>query len=421
MKVAGVIAEYNPFHNGHQYQLEQLRRETGADYIVIAMSGNFLQRGVPAITDKYLRTKMALLGGADLVLELPSVWSTASAQYFASAGVALLAKCGVVDTICFGVETKQPDQLYKIADFLYTEPPEYLLALKEQLKTGKSFAAARIHALRDCTSLSENLNDLSMPNNILALEYLCAIRKQNSLRKKSLPASDKRIAPPALSAHMILRRGDNYHDSTVSSRFASATAIRKLLLSSADEQPLSSVLPANTHALLNHQKCLIPEDAISQMLYYKLLSEQHLGYCAYADCNEELSHRIRNKLPSYQSFTQFCSLLKCKDFTYTRISRVLVHILLNIKASDYALGKELGMIPYLRVLGFRKNAGELLHSIKKQSSVPLITKMADAFSIIPTEAAWMLQKDIFAADIYQHLLPSKEPPKNEFNRGILIL
>lgn len=419
MKVAGVIAEYNPFHNGHRYQLEQVRKQTDADYIIIAMSGNFLQRGVPAIMDKYSRTRLALSQGADLVIEIPTIWASASAEYFASAGVRLLSCTQVVDTLCFGAECSSLDTLQTIADILSSESSQYQDLLQEGLKSGCSFPKARMQALSsilvntpECQMQDYPMQEfdalLSSPNNILAIEYLRAL---------SSVSTDNKITP-----FLIPRVGSGYHDETLC-EFASATAIRKQLLS---QEPLRDVLPNDILMQLNEYADTygyVSENAISSMLGYQLYSCAHKGCSCYADCSLELSNRIRHLLPEYKNFTQFCQLLKTKELTHTRISRALLHILLQITDEQYEAGKELSMIPYLRILGFRKNATPLLQSIKQHASIPMITKVRTANRQIATNAMWMFEKDLFASDIYRQLIIAnkKSVPKNDYSQKLIIL
>ena len=233
MKVTGIIAEYNPFHNGHLYQLTEARKKTDADFIIVVMSGDFMQRGTPAIINKWERTRMALSGGADLVLELPCVFATASANMFALGGISLLARTGVVTDLCFGAETDSITDFLTLAKFLNEEPDFFKNALKNELKTGISFPAARSSALSAEASLplsSEKL--LSSPNNILGIEYC-----------KALFALSSSIKP-----HIIKREGSGYNDREVNKqdRFASASAIRTVLLNPSkgrSSSDLSSFLP----------------------------------------------------------------------------------------------------------------------------------------------------------------------------------
>ena len=416
MKVAGVITEYNPFHNGHKYQLEQIKRQTSADYIVVAMSGNFVQRGEPAIIDKYERTRMALLSGADLVLELPSVFATASAEFFARGGVSVLKNAGVVDTLCYGVECVDHELTKLVAGVLKNPPSAYSASLARLIQDGVSFPAARSRALceyfRDTyDSASEKLDAfIASPNNILAIEY-----------EKALMDCD-------ITGFPIQRVGEGYHSTDSTCEFSSATAVRGVISTLIDTDKhntitdtqldnsgifskLSQLMPSDCADILVN--CILGShivftDDISDLLYYRLISERNVGYEKYADCTNELSAKIVKNLYKYESFTQFCNLLKSKNLTYTRISRVLTHILLGIENDDFNICMD---NPYLRILGFKKSSGELMHLIKKRASAPLITKVADA----PYE---LISKDIFAADLYGRLCHSQH---NEFTHGIVIV
>ncbi len=416
MKTAGVITEYNPFHNGHKYQLEQIKKQTGSDYIIVVMSGNFVQRGQPAIIDKYSRTRMALECGADLVLEMPVVCATASAEYFAAGGIEVLKNTGVVDTLCYGVETVDHDMAKSVAGVLKNPPDEYSNRLKDYMQSGLSFPVARSKALSEFLVSSDKYVDIdecsttyehsditdfiSSPNNILAIEY-----------EKALIGTD-------ITGFPIQRVGEGYHSTSSDSKLASATAIRKLFstLDCCDEislkaAKLSHIMPQNCADILlesfNAGHIVFP-DGISDMLYYRLFLEKDNGFEKYADCTKELSSKIIKNIYRYESFTQFCELLKSKNLTYTRISRVLIHILLDIKNDDH---KAYHTAPYLRVLGFRKSSAALMHEIKKRASAPLITKVADA----PYD---LIAKDIFAADIYNRLCANS---RNEFTNGIVIV
>lgn len=416
MKVAGVITEYNPFHNGHKYQLEQIKRQTSADYIVVVMSGDFVQRGEPAIIDKYKRTRMALLSGADLVLELPSVFATASAEFFAGGGVSVLKNTGIVDTLCYGVESVDHELTKLVAGVLKNPPAEYSASLARLIQGGMSFPAARSRALceyfRDTyDSASEKLDAfIASPNNILAIEY-----------EKALMDCD-------ITGFPIQRVGEGYHSTDSTSKFSSATAVRGLISTLIDidkhntitnmqldnswiSAKFSQLIPsACTNILVN---CILgghivfPDD-ISEMLYYRLLTRKDKGFAQYADCTKELSAKIVKNIYKYESFTQFCNLLKSKNLIYTRISRVLTHILLGIENNDFNICMD---NPYLRILGFKKSSGELMHLLKKRASTPIITKVADA----PYE---LISKDIFAADLYGRLCHSQQ---NEFTHGVVII
>ena len=421
MKTAGIIAEYNPFHNGHQYQIKTIRRLTGADFVIVAMSGNFLQRGVPAIADKYMRTRMALLGGADLVLELPAVWATSSAEYFAAGGVQLLGKTGVVDMLCYGCETPEKELMQAIVGVLSQNSSDYQALVSSDMKQGNPFPVARSRAL--CSLLPTFSSDavssfLASPNNILALEYEKAIARWNSMTSMH----DK-----VLASTPIQRIGEGYHSTKTGVTFASATAIRKALLSpSGNDSGLSQMIPETSAALLTtlaQQHLLMDMDTFSSALYTRLWALQPKGYADFADCGMDLSRRITQQLEHFLSFSQFADLLKSKNTTYTRICRALLHILLGIRQEDYAALWQPDGVPYLRVLGFRKDSSALLSAIKKEASVPLITKVADAPRLLPDAAYKQLQQDISCADLYRAtaMMQAQMKLPNEYRQPIVIV
>lgn len=445
MKNIGIIAEYNPFHNGHAYQIEKIRNETKADHIVIAMSGDFVQRGAPAVINKYARTRMALSCGADLVLELPALWACASAERFAAAGCLLFDKTGCVDGLCFGTEADDITLLSEAAELLSDEPERFSKYLTKAMKKGLSYPAAREAALQKslsdqsfgagekessakaknpdirCSGLPEHtLNELlGSPNNILAIEYLKAIRK---LR---LP----------LTPFPLKRNGADYHNGDICAKNASATAIRALLTNTDSDfftaermnlpttektagctiqtlaaTDLERVMPPAAVSVLREylsESPLLREDDFSSVLGYLL----HL-YAAdpkgpenplsrFGDSNTTIANRIIKHRYQFETFSQFCELCKSRNITYTRISRILLHTLLNITNDDYKNGEALDCIPYLRILGFRKKSAPLLTELKRTAKVPIISKPADASRILGKEALRMFERDVFAAELYE--------------------
>ncbi len=413
MKVVGIVAEYNPFHNGHQYQIDKIRKETAADYIIVAMSGNFLQRGVPALCDKFTRAEMALRCGADLIIEIPTIWSTASAEYYAHAGVSLLASTGVVTHLAFGAETDDLDALLQVASILKTEPDVYRAVLSNSIRTGNSFPVARKNALVTSLPLfpTEKLDELlDNPNNILALEYL-----------KALPDSIEPI--------LIKREGAGYHDTEINTDLPSASAIRETIFCTENDvalETLEAAMPTESFrifktALSNNQ--LLHLNDFSDALGYCLLSQAEHGFANYADCNQDFSNKIKNNLNQYVLFEDFIDTLKTKDMTYTRVTRCLLHILLQIKQMDYSIGRAIGYAPYLRILGFRNESSKILSTIKKMTTVPIISKAADASMLLDYETNKFFDKDVFASNLYyQHMArKSGMQPKNEYTNQIVIL
>ncbi len=421
MQVNGIIAEYNPFHNGHQYHMDKLRTLTHADYTVVVMSGDFTQRGAPALFAKHERAKMALSSGADLVLELPLYYACGSAEYFAGGSIALLDKLHVVDTVGFGSECGQLDKLQKLSDILLAEPVSYRQSLKQYIKQGLSFPVARRQALMECFPDETDLEELlSSPNNILGIEYCKALQDRKS----------------SIQPLTIKREGADYHASKLPtlashSSFSSALALRtamatdgKTALTAPDF--CQTQMPASACKVLQeswHRQGPIFDESLSALLHYKLLLEQSNGFCSYVDVSEELSDGILNKLPAYQTFSQFAKLLKTKEMTYTRVCRCLLHILLDMKQKHLADYIRQDYVPYARVLGFRRSATPLLHAIKKNSDIPLVTKLADAKNVLTGTAFSMLTEDIRAAHLYQSLLTSQYgvPVENEYTKELIIL
>ncbi len=409
MTVNGIIAEYNPLHKGHIYQIQDAAGHTGADYTIVVMSGNFVQRGAPAITDKFSRTQMALNAGADLVLELPLPYAVSSAECFAQGGVSLLNSLGVVTHLCFGSEAGDTAALQKIAKILVQEAPVYSHALQTALKEGLSFPAARTRALLSYAPQLAGYSDLlDSPNNILAIEYLKSLYR----------------TPSSIQPYTTLRTGNGYNDDSLG-KYSSALAIRKALLSGQTPEVLKEHLPACTTDILLRSdiaQALISTNDFSSILRYKLRLHANEGYTGFLDVSEQLSERILNHLDDFRDFDSFCQLLKTREITYTRISRCLLHILLDIPQNILTPYEENG-IPYARVLGFRRDAAPLLNAIKQNSNIPLITKLADAHKTLDSRAMMLLQEEIRRSSIYYDVLSSKtdSTTTNEYRTPLVII
>lgn len=437
MKTVGIIAEYNPFHNGHAYLIAEAKRITGADYAVVVMSGDFVQRGTPAIWDKYTRTRAALLGGADLVFELPVIYSTASAEYFAEGGVALLTALGV-DALCFGSECGDIDALMEIARLFTNESPEFKAALAQSLREGKSYPIAREEAYRaHCTvhGLPVQEDILCNPNNLLGIEYCKTILTQNS----------------TLIPFTVKRLGDSYHEAVASEgRYCSATALRALLFdmtitasesvrssdcssaatTSPTEAPAtpaaklhaqipSEVLPVYLEAL--HNLPLMTADDFSELLSYRLLYENADTLSTYSDWNSELANRVLSQFTTVSGFEQAASLLKSRQLTLTRANRMLLHVLLHITTEQLQTAREQGSCFYARLLGLRESSSKALRQLSDRSAVPLINRLAPAEKELHGIAATLLQQDIRAAQLYDMVQQKKKTlnPTNEYTRGVL--
>jgi cytidyltransferase-like protein len=410
MKTVGLITEYNPFHKGHLYHLNKAKELTGADRVIVVMSGDFVQRGVPAITDKFTRAHMALAEGADLVLELPCIYATASAEFFALGAVSLLTKLGCVDYLCFGSECGDISLLSDVADFLLKEPVEYQTALKAYLQSGKSYPAARLSALSDTwkEDVTAIENILAAPNNILALEYLKALTGQNS----------------SITPVTIQRVGADYHADNLSSEFSSATALRKAILESPDanlllEQQIPTQAAQVLATALSDNGAVSANDFSAFLSYALLMKKEYLT--DYLDVDSDLADRIVKMLPEYTDYTAFADLLKTKAYTHTRITRSLCHILLDIQKEHMNTYLSEGICFYAKALGFRREAAPLLKALKGHSSIPLITKLSKASSVLTPIGQAMLNQDLKASEIYHNRPTKKGSAYNEYTKPLIIL
>ncbi len=411
IKTVGIIAEYNPFHNGHQYQIEEIRKKTGADFVIAAMSGDFVQRGEVAIFDKYTRTHMALCGGVDLVVELPVIFATSSAEDFAACGVSLLGGLGC-DFLGFGSESGSLDDLNAAADLLLEESEEWKNLLQDFLKQGKSYPAARSLTAAKLMEKPEVPTLLSSPNNILAIEYLKALKRQEA---SMIPVT-------------IKRKGSGYHETDCSGTYASASAIRSLICSQTyDTEQLKKQIPAASFDALLKEKALdapLFANDLTELLNFRLLQALHTkeDLSCILDLSAELAARLSKQALTFSPFPEKVMQLKTKGYTYTRISRALLHLILDLTEEKAGLAKSLSYAPYARILGFRKSAGPLLTHIRKCSALPLITKTADAKNLLSTDAMLILETDFYASHIYQSLLSSHgRQIRNEYTKSVIVI
>lgn len=397
MKVAGIIAEYNPFHNGHLYHLEKTRQITGADHIIVVMSGDLTQRGAPALVDKYTRTRMALACGADLVLELPVVHATGSASYFARGAVALLHELQVVDFLSFGSEGGELADFTRIGRVLREERPEFQKRLRQYLSMGRSFPLARHQALSDClgdAQVPEGI--LELPNNILGLEYCMALQAFGS----------------SIQPVIVRRRESAYHQTGLGERYSSAAAIRQAIFQDIPYRDWSRHLPGPAAEILGdalRTRGWIRENDFSLLLRYKCMETPPERLRCYFDVSKEMADRICNCLNDFTDYEDLIARIKTRQITYTRAARGLLHILLDLEQPPLRPSAR-EAAPYARILGFRREAAPLLTRIKKASRIPLLSRPAKFLKndlALDADARMMLKQDIRAANVYESVLAHK--------------
>jgi len=377
MRVIGIIAEYNPFHNGHLYHLNEARAITGASYVVAVLSGNFVQRGEPAIVDKITRTKMALAAGIDVVVELPHMYAMSSAGYFASGAVSLLDNLGVVDGIAFGTEANLAD-IEVVAKILRDEPESFKATLKAGLDRGLSYPDARARAL--ISEISTNVPELIKgPNNILGIEYINAIARLGS--KMSVTAI-KRTVP-----HIGGRLG----------RFASASEIRKSLLSGNFEEG-AAFMPDFTVEILRQAGTYHRLNNLSDAFQYKIRSCSPSGLREIAEVSEGLENRFISSSREYANLDDIILHAKTKRYTLSKIKRCALNILLDVRRDDFVPAQKYGPA-YARVLGFRKESQALLGFIAENSRIPFISNLKH-LSGFDTLTQKLIETELRTTDIY---------------------
>ncbi|MDO4489414.1 MAG: nucleotidyltransferase family protein [Eubacteriales bacterium] len=393
MKTAAIISEFNPFHNGHEYLIRTLKEKHGFDHVVIIMSGNYVQRGEPAVFDKYTRASHALMAGADLVVEMPVIFATSSAREFATCGVKIAAALGIVDTLAFGVEDGVTlTELNALSEAVHNVNDDII---KELLSQGKTYPEA--------LGLSCGLNAPLSSNNILAVEYIDALKGTG------------------IGALPIGRLGDGYSSEEIThSRFASAMSLRRLIAKNGDISPYvpsytlggdggdfvytGSPSGSVTHTA-THTPTITTPDMMSAILSAALLKED--DFTRYLDISREISDRLINRRNTIMSFTDRVDDTKTRQFTRSRISRALLHIILGITREEFEVAKANGYVSSIRILGLRKDSG-ISSELKEKAALPVISRTAQ-------------YKDLLSRDIYfDQLYYSLTASKGEFERTPII-
>ena len=387
-RVLGIIAEYNPFHNGHLYHIKQSIEQDNSDSVVCVVSGNFVQRGNTSIIDKWTKTKMAIANGADLVIELPTVYATSSAENFAEGAIKILDELGIVDSISFGMETSDISILNNIANVLYQEPKDYITMLNHELSKGISYPKARENALMMyLNDIKKYANVLAGSNNILGIEYLKAMKKLKSPLK-----------PIGIRREKVF-----YNDDFIIDDFASATAIRKMIVNRQFDD-IMKVIPRSSYILLAQElrkgHYVLDLSKFQSEILYKLRSMTTAEIKGLPDVSEGLENAIKNAADSCNNIIDFVNIVKSKRYTQTRIQRILIYTLLGITQKMMDTSRK--VTPYIRVLGFNENGKRLIsEALARNPKLNIITSVKKYMETNKNKTLKeMLQMDIYATNIY---------------------
>lgn len=368
MKAVGIICEYSPFHYGHEYHIQKVKELYPNSPIILILSGNFTQRGLPSILDKWSKTKIAIEYGVDLVVELPFVFATQSADIFAHGAIALL-KALKVETLVFGSETNDINTLLNLAK-IQCQHPEYETLVKQYLKTGMNYPTALSLALKDL-----NQTTIQSPNDLLGLSYIKEIIKQ-----------DAQINP------VTIQRTNDFHDIKSNEKIVSATRIRKAIK---EHQAVDAFVPDMTANALKQQIYQLEDYA--PLLFYKILSEEE-NMKRYQTVDEGIEHRIYECLSKSNTIEELIESVKTKRYTYNKISRMFIHILCNFTKEE---AKKYNTISYIRILGISQIGMQYLNQIKKEVDIPIITSIHQIKDP-------MLELEYRTTTIYASILPPSE-------------
>lgn len=407
LKTLGIITEYNPFHKGHAYMIAQAKQKAGADRVVVVMSGSFVQRGEPAIFDKWTRTEAALRNGVDLVLELPVLFAASNAETFARAAVRILEESGIVDVLCFGSESGDLHAMQEAARLMENETEEFQHLLKEQLDEGLSYPAARAKALETVSHISSEI--LSRPNHILGLEYLKALERYHCTMQP-----------------MTIKREGDYNSPSLTDGFASAAAIRKALAENRSTEAMTQ-LPENTHDIYNKALSLgtapVFWDTLAPALHYKLRTTSAEELEEIAEVVEGLENRILHSIDSCYDLKDILDFIKTKRYTRTKIQRILLHILLDIKEKEVAYFLNLPKMPYIRVLGFQKENSGILADLTENAKCPVLTNLKKAPTLLNEDGLALLALEKTATDLHALAYPNPiyRAPNQDFTKPLVIL
>ncbi|WP_175988796.1 nucleotidyltransferase [Bacillus sp. Marseille-Q1617] len=395
MKATGVVVEYNPFHNGHLHHLNETKNSSGADVVIACMSGHFLQRGEPALVSKWARTRMALAAGVDMVIELPYAFATQHAEVFAKGAISLLHEIGC-ESFCFGSEDGGIASFEETVDLIHDNQHTYNSSIRRYVDEGLSYPTALSKAFKDLDG-TEDLIDLSKPNNILGYHYIEA----------------RNAVAPDLKAYTITRESAGYHDEHFSSpSIASATSIRKNLFDPAQEESvISRYMPAGTLRILEEYRKEFGDyhrwENYWPLLQYKIMASSPSQLKEIYEIEEGIENRIIENAKKALSFEDFMNRLKTKRYTWTRLQRMILHILTNTTKEE--MNKRHTAPDYVRLLGMNQTGQEYLHIQKKALNLPLISKLSSADKED-------ISLDIKASEIYSLGLPFSEAKRKLLRR-----
>lgn len=405
-KVVGVIAEYNPFHNGHVYHIEKSKEQTGADLVVAVMTGNFTQRGDTSVVDKWEKAKMAISGGADLVIELPTIYSISSAENFANGAVKVLDTLGIVNSVSFGMEASDISTLNNIANVLYSEPPEYISILQHELQKGISYPKARDNAIMMyLNDIKRYANILKGSNNILAIEYLKALKNQKS-----------KLTPIGIKREKVY-----YNSTKIIDEFASSTGIRSLLLRNQVEEIRKVVPPDTFSILLNNLRegtFVLDLTAYNYEIIYRLRTMSLKEIEELPDVTEGLENVIKEVSNKTNNLIDLVNGIKSKRYTKTRIQRILLYALLGITKKDMELSKS--VVPYIRVLGATTRGKSLLSQISPKVKVITSLKKFESTNKNLGKIARLLEIDKMATDIYTIGYRNNSEANLDYTKNIIL-
>ncbi|HHX17019.1 MAG TPA: nucleotidyltransferase [Mollicutes bacterium] len=341
MKAVGIIAEYNPFHNGHLYHLNKVKEMFPDDVIVVVLGGNFTQRGETSIINKWDKAEIVLKHGADIVIELPYPFATQSADFFAKGSIQILKEMKI-SKIVFGSESNDSNQLTTTAK-LQLNSKEYQSLIKKYLDQGINYKTAQSKALKTLTNIS-----IDTPNDILGISYIKEIIKQNA-----------DIEP------ITIKRTNDYHDNNINEDITSATSIREAIKNNVE---IKNTVPKETYEKLNNNNIFSIDDYFHILKYQILTNIDSLD--KFQTVDEGIENRIKKYITSSKSLNELISKIKTKRYTYNKIRRMLTHIMCNFTKEEANIFKD---ITYLRILGFSEKGKTYLNSIKKQINLPFVT------------------------------------------------